>query len=212
MTIKWRGLSYFILKHNKKTVIIDPLSSKEYGIKSTNISEANICLLSSSFLKYDSKTLDKSLYSFQYPGEYEASNIIVKIISSIGPERKRNNIFSLDWDGYKIVHLGMVKQKASVEKILEDLNSPDILIVPIGGNVVLSADNAVELVHQIEPKIVIPMFYQVNKQYSFQLNNAQNFIKEMGQKENNEIHSKFKFKKTTTKKNEEKTELILLKP
>lgn len=211
MTIKWRGLSYFTLKHNKKTVIIDPLLSKEYGVKDVSISEANICLLSSPFLKYDQKILDKSLYSFQYPGEYEASNIIVKINSSRGPEKKRNNIFSIDWGGCKIVHLGIVKQKKSVKKILEDLNSPDILIIPIGGNIVLSANDAVELVHQIEPKIVIPMFYQTNQKYPFKLDSVQNFIKEMGQKENNEIHSKFKFKKTSIKKDEEKTKLVLLK-
>jgi L-ascorbate metabolism protein UlaG (beta-lactamase superfamily) len=45
------------------------------------------------------------------------------------------------------------------EDEIEELGDIDILILPVGGNTVLSASTASKVVNQVEPKLVIPSHY-----------------------------------------------------
>ena len=75
--------------------------------------------------------------------------------------KKKVLIFSLNIDGFKICHLSNLGHKLTVE-MLEAIGTVDILLVPVGGGDCLDAAKAHEVIEQIDPRIVIPMYYAVN--------------------------------------------------
>jgi L-ascorbate metabolism protein UlaG (beta-lactamase superfamily) len=208
MIFQWRGLSSFKIKSNNLFLLIDPLSRSQYELKPLT-SKADICLLSSDFLFYEKKILENSSHIFRNPGEYEARGINIQISPSFGSDNVKNNIFSIKWQGIKIVHLGALKQKNSINKALEKINGTDILMIPVGNNKVIGASDAVEIIHRIEPSIVIPMFYKIEKRKNvFDLDDVKYFIQEMGQ----EIEELDKLKIEKSSLNKDKTRLVVLKP
>jgi L-ascorbate metabolism protein UlaG (beta-lactamase superfamily) len=62
---------------------------------------------------------------------------------------------------------------------VEEIGDIDILLVPVGGNYTLDAEDAEKLVRQVEPKVVIPMHYAVPK-LKIKLDGIEKFLKEMG--------------------------------
>ncbi len=204
MIFQWKGLSSFKIKSNNVLLFIDPLSKKPKSLTS----KVDVCLLSSDFLPYEKKILENSSHIFQNPGEYEVQGINIQISPSLGLDNIKNNIFSIRWQGIKIVHLGALKQKNSINKALEKINGTDILMIPVGNNKVMNARDAVEVIHRIEPSIVIPMFYKIEgRKNVFELDDVKYFVQEMGQETEN--LDKLKIEKSSL--NKDKTRLIILK-
>ncbi|NIT03943.1 MBL fold metallo-hydrolase, partial [Candidatus Saccharibacteria bacterium] len=79
---------------------------------------------------------------------------------SRGAKRGGNTIYVISLDGMRLAHLGDLGHKLT-EAQLEEVNGADILMIPAGGTYTIDAKEAVEVVGQIEPKIVIPMHYQL---------------------------------------------------
>jgi L-ascorbate metabolism protein UlaG (beta-lactamase superfamily) len=210
MIITWSELSFFKIKEKDFSLWIDPLDRKTYDLKSSN-STPNICLLSSpNSLKYDKQVLKTSDYVFKNPGEYEAKDIGIYIGSSLGEKKNINNTFAINWNDINIVHLGAIKEKTSLGKFLEKISNVDVLMIPVGGKSVLSASDAVELVHRIEPSIVIPMFYKTKETGNIDIDDASYFIQEMGQQEKEELD---KLKITANNfSDKEKTRVVILTP
>jgi len=82
------------------------------------------------------------------------------------------------------VHLSDCADALS-DKQLESLGGVDILLIPVGGKYTLDAKKAVEVVSQIEPRIVIPMHYQIEG-LKYDLDPVEKFIKELGVKPRHE--------------------------
>jgi L-ascorbate metabolism protein UlaG (beta-lactamase superfamily) len=86
--------------------------------------------------------------------------------------------------------LGAIQSGAKISAdIQETLEGIDVLFVPIGGEGVLTAGDAYKLAVKLEPKIVIPMHFNLNGDK----NSLKTFLKEAGE----EVDSveKFTFKK-----------------
>ena len=77
----------------------------------------------------------------------------------------------MTWEDLKIAFLGQISKFPSAE-IIEKLNEPDILFLPVGGGTVLEAEAAAKLAKMLEPSLIIPSFYK----------NPTEFLKAMGQK------------------------------
>ena len=80
--------------------------------------------------------------------------------SSSGKDRGVNIIYRIEIDDISVTHLGDLGHVLD-NKQLEVLNGTDILLIPVGGKYTLDAKKAVEVVSQIEPRIVIPMHYKI---------------------------------------------------
>ncbi len=78
----------------------------------------------------------------------------------------------------RLAHLGDLGHKLT-EAQLEEVNGADILMIPAGGTYTIDAKEAVEVVGQIEPKIVIPMHYQLPS-LTIKLAPVEEFLKEIG--------------------------------
>ena len=106
-------------------------------------------------------------YAIKGPGEYEIADIFVhgfaQETSYVEGETHLNTIYSLIFDGIKIVYLGPLSGEELGEQVQEDLYQADIIFIPIGGGQVLGADQAFALVKKFSPRIVIPLAYEEGK-------------------------------------------------
>lgn len=98
------------------------------------------------------------------PGEYEVKEILVTGIATFHDEEKGavrgpNTVFAVHMDELVVCHLGDLGHVLAAAD-LEKLGEVDICLLPIGGaDTNLSAAMAAEVVHQLEPKVVVPMGY-----------------------------------------------------
>ncbi len=77
-----------------------------------------------------------------------------------GQKRGKNLIFSFVMDGIRICHLGDLGEKLS-EDLFERIGSPDVLLLPVGGNYTIGGAEAAEIVRRVSPAVAIPMHYKV---------------------------------------------------
>ncbi len=135
--------------------------------------------------------------SVDMPGEYEINDVS---LSGIPAARLIDFDGSLQATMYKIVFpeitvavIGHVATPLSDEQ-LESLGVVDVLVVPVGGGgYTLDAHHAVELVHKIDPKVVIPTHYADKAvKYEVPQEGIEPFIKELGAA--HEVTAKWKVK------------------
>lgn len=95
---------------------------------------------------------EKKINNFQIkmPGEYEIGGVFWESYDGIA---------KIKFENMKLVHLNKFNRSLS-EKETEEIGDVDILLVPIGGGEALNAEKAIEVINQIEPKIVIPMSFE----------------------------------------------------
>lgn len=100
------------------------------------------------------------------PGEYELSGLAIQGIPTFhdqkgGRERGLNTAFriAIASEGITIAHLGDFGEETMREETLEALGDVDLLMVPVGGTYTMDGEIAAKVVHQIEPRLVIPMHY-----------------------------------------------------
>jgi len=75
-----------------------------------------------------------------------------------GTEYAGNSIFEFDTGGLCIAHLSHLHHTLTPEH-LADLGQVDVLLVPVDGTWTLSQEDAVTVIEQIKPPLVIPMHY-----------------------------------------------------
>ena len=108
----------------------------------------------------------------------------------------------------KICHLGSLDQGELASKELEAIGDVDILMVPIGGKEALDTKEAIKIMSQIEPKIVIPMYYKIPG-LKIALDGLDKFLKSLGIKKIESL-PKLSIKKKDLP--EEEAKIITLKP
>jgi len=204
MYISWHGQNCFKIQSEKNTLIIDPFDPKETGLK-LNAPKADIVALTdpSSDTK-EVKPITEEIFRIDSPGEYEVKGIFVY---AIGLKDKNNLIYHIESEQVSIGHLGNLNRALS-EQELEQLNGIDILLLPTGGNSVLDAKKATDLISQIEPRIVIPMHYALPG-LKEKLDSVDNFCKEIGSCEKGKLD---KLKITKKDLPVEETKYYILNP
>lgn len=154
MTISWYGEACFLLESGGVRVLIEP-PQKESGINPPRL-KSDVLIYSGQNTKYDMKNAkEDGIFVIDSPGEYEIKNIN---ISGIGDGE--NTIYTIEMDDVRMAHLGFLKKEPNNEK-LELIGNPDIVFVPVGDGPVLDAEAAMKLINKIEPKIAIPMLYDI---------------------------------------------------
>ena len=101
---------------------------------------------------------------FRGPGEYEVKGVFIKGYDSAHDEengdlRGHNTIYVIESSGLRICHLGDIGSVPDLD-LLEEIGSIDILLVPIGGVYTIDPKQAIEIVNQLDPKMIVPMHYQ----------------------------------------------------
>lgn len=194
MDIYWLGQSCFKIKGKTATIIIDPYDPEFTGLKLPKDLEAQVVLSTHNHKDHNNTAaVAGSPLVAAGPGEYEASGVSIEGVATFhdnvnGTEKGTNTVYHMLIDGINIVHLGDLGHKLT-ESQLGEIDNTDILMIPVGGKFSLNAELAVEVVAQLEPKIVIPMHYQIPELKIEELEKVDLFLKEMGA-ENTEIQPK----------------------
>ena len=206
MQIQYFGLSSFKITTKEATIITDPFH-KDSGLTPPR-GAADILILAEKNSKLYSATSGVSGEHFDItdPGEYDVKGVTVTGIP-LKQEGKYITVFLIESEDIRILNLTHIKEWNMKENEIEELGDIDILILPVGGNTVLTASAAAKVVNEVEPKIVIPSHYKMDDLIS-DLDSKDKFIKEMGGK-------KEEMEKLTIKKKElqeEGTKLVILEP
>ncbi len=104
---------------------------------------------------------DKQPFVISGPGEYEVKDITAAGFSSgskYGGQARTNTVYSVHFDGLSVMYMGGLGDLDVPSEILE-MDAPDILIIPVGGNGALRSAAARRLAVKLEAKIVIPVLY-----------------------------------------------------
>lgn len=186
MQLYWHGLTSVriesTLGDTECTLLTDPYGS-ESGLRFPRTLEPNVLVLShQDRTKFSVDALKNTPFLIADPGEYEVQGVFV-FGTPIQPEGGKHPfplIYRFEIEGMSIGFLGGVSQVPS-EEILGRLENIDILLLPVGGGEYLTAKQAVEVVHTLEPRMVVPLAYATDG-LTASLASVDDFCKEVGGK------------------------------
>lgn len=192
MDIEYKGANCITITTKKATVVVDPKLSS-VGLKDITPKNAVVIATQPDLLVSgdDAVVIDR-------PGEYE-----VRDVSVVGAaaERMIDHDKSLNATVYRVaigdVRLAIIGHVAVPlsEEQLEALGVIDILVVPVGGSgYTLDSHQAIGVVRQVDPKVVIPTHY-ADKAISYEVPQMElePFLKELSAPQH-ETLSKWKIK------------------
>jgi L-ascorbate metabolism protein UlaG (beta-lactamase superfamily) len=185
MEITWLGHSCFKLKGKQTTVVTDPFSPG-LGYTLGKVS-AQVVTISHGHAGHSYfQGISGEPRIIKSPGEYEASGVLTTAVRTYhdnekGAQRGKNTAYVIDVDDVLVCHLGDLGHVLTAEQT-KDIETVDVLLVPVGGFSTIDAVQAAQVVRHLEPKIVIPMHYKT-ADLKRELDTADRFLKEMGVKE-----------------------------
>jgi L-ascorbate metabolism protein UlaG (beta-lactamase superfamily) len=185
MTITWLGQSCFKIQSGDVTVVTDPYNS-DVGFKLPRLT-ADIVTVSHEHYDHNNVAgvsgVNGAPFLISAPGEYEVKGVFVYGIpfwhdKSEGKDRGQSIAYRIEAEGISVAHLGDLGHTLSEEQVAE-LDGVDILLIPVGGKWTIGANEAVEIINEIEPRIVIPMHYKIPG-LKVDVESVDKFLKEMG--------------------------------
>ena len=146
------------------TLVFGPISKQSKNFKPTNFG-ADVAFVSLNHPDMNGTSEagrgDKQPFVISGPGEYEVKDVAAAAFPSgsrYGGEPRTNTIYALHFDGLTVMYLGALGDMDLPKELLE-MDSPDILIIPVGGDGTLNPAEAQRLAVKLEAKIVIPVLY-----------------------------------------------------
>lgn len=182
--INFLGHACFKIRAKNTTFLIDPFSPKEVGLRMEK-TKADAVLITHHHPDHFclERVFDYRLI-IDGPGEYEIGGYQIFGFPSYhdkekGEKRGSNTIYQIKAEDLSLVHLGDLGHKLD-DNLIEQLNGVDVLFIPVGGNYTISPDEAVEIVNQIEPLIIVPMHYFSPGLKIEDIEPVDKFLKELG--------------------------------
>lgn len=153
MELRYYGTNCIKITTKKATIVIDDTVSTG----STITTSKDVVLHTNRTLQY----ADGGTFVIQAPGEYEVNEVSVAGIATKlhFDDAVLSVLYAVHVSGYSIAVIGHTIADLTDEQ-LEKLGVVDVLIIPVGGNgYTLDSVEAIKLVKEIEPKIVIPTHF-----------------------------------------------------
>ncbi|MFN8635704.1 MAG: MBL fold metallo-hydrolase [Chloroflexota bacterium] len=182
MDIVWNGHACFRLRGRDATVVTDPYD-RSTGYPPLKLT-ADVVTISHAhprhaYLQAVSPAGER-LRTVDGPGEYEMAGSLIEGVATYrdkhrGKELGKNTAFMIHLDDVSVCHLGALAHTLNSAQI-EALKDADVLLVPVGGGTALDGAAAAEVVSQLEPRIVIPMYYGTPAE---PLDSVERFCKEL---------------------------------
>jgi len=185
MEIKYLGHSCFRIKGKKATLVTDPFSGIGYKMPKVR---ADIVTISHDHTDHNNVSVIEGVKKvLNGPGEYEIQGVSVIGLPSYhdsenGIKRGNNTIYIIEMGIFRLVHLGDLGHLLN-ESDIEEIGEVDILMIPVGGHYTIGPKEAVKVIHDIDPRIIIPMHYQqpgLDQNMFKDLIGLEDFAKEFG--------------------------------
>lgn len=169
MQISWHGLGAFSITGKPVagdvTLITDPFDNS-VGLRLPKTLTAAVVTSSidsevaNNFGVISGTEEKKKPFLVNHAGEFEVQGVFVTGINAPLKDKTPHTIYRYDLEGVSIANLGAMNRRL-LEKEVAALGNIDVLIVPVGGESVYDEEAASEAVNQIEPRLVIPSYYNV---------------------------------------------------
>ncbi|OGY79992.1 MAG: hypothetical protein A3B74_05025 [Candidatus Kerfeldbacteria bacterium RIFCSPHIGHO2_02_FULL_42_14] len=173
MLLIYHGLGCFKIQGKDVAILTDPYAdSVGWKLAKTKVEIVTVSDPESKFANNTGRIIGEP-FLIQSPGEYERHSVFVYGIPPT--ESEYPCVYVLEIEGMVVAHLGLTKNPPS-DKQLEFLEGVDVLLLPLQS----LGNQAAKLVSQIEPRIVIPMYYSLPG-LTVDMPDAASFAKEMGQ-------------------------------
>lgn len=180
MELEYKGANCIVIKTKQSTVVVDPRLSI-VGLKDQT-AKANVQLATQKSFGIEGG----EALLLNGPGEYEVGSISVvgvpaRVYSDTPEEGKKATMYRVSNTEFTIAVVGHVAAPLTEEQ-LEAIGVVDIAVVPVGGNgYTLDAHAAVQIVRQLDPKVVIPTHYADDAiKYEVEQAELESFVKELG--------------------------------
>lgn len=155
MKITNLGHASFLFETDQLSFVTDPYRDNSVpGLKMPRIS-ANYVFCSHSHYDHDAKDL---VHIVPSQNELKYETIIVPHDHHNGAHRGMNKMHIFYVDGLKIIHTGDLGCIPNPE-VLEKMKNTDILLAPINGFYTISAEELLNIVNIVKPRVTIPMHY-----------------------------------------------------
>ena len=208
MNITWLGHSSFKIEGREVTLITDPFDDS-IGFKFPKVSADIVTISHEHYDHANAGAVGGNPFIIDSPGEYEVKGVFIQGIPSFhdnkeGAERGQNIIYKIEIDDLIIAHLGDLGHLLT-DKQTEKIEGIDILMLPVGGKFTIGYKEAIEIINQIEPRVVIPMHYHIPG-LKIEIDPLDKFCKEMGCSPSDAVD---KYKITKKDLPQEETKIII---
>ncbi|MFA5020900.1 MAG: MBL fold metallo-hydrolase [Patescibacteria group bacterium] len=180
MIIQWLGQSCFKIQtkgnQGENIVVTDPFTDSA-NLKMSRFQADIVTISCDDDGHNNAEAIRGEPYVIVHPGEYETKDVFIYGVSALAGKNKLT-LFKIFSEDISIAHLSGLASTLNEEQI-DRLGNVDILLLPVGGGDALEAKKAVEVVSQIDPRLVIPMNYRLDGQKS-DLAPIEDFLKASG--------------------------------
>lgn len=180
MHITWHGNFTIKIQSGDTTLVLDPhaptlglapFRSKANIVALTNPTEASMSHVDG---------IQGEPHVIRDPGEYALRGFTLHALGWYDEEQHERSLHRWEIEDMIVLHVGALQREVTDQQLQElERTAIDILFVPVGGGSALSTKQAVDLVMKVEPRVVIPIHYQV-KGLKEKLDSVDQFAKEMG--------------------------------
>lgn len=181
MKLQWLGHSAFrLIESTGASVITDPYEASTVGYGMAYLPCDAITSSHGHSDHNNFKGVKGNPVIINQMGTFDIGGIEIHSIASHhdndgGAARGKNIIYKYRLDGVTVCHMGDVGEECTPE-LLEQLIPVNILLIPVGGNYTIDAEQAKEYVDRIMPDVVIPMHYKI-KHTELNIDKVDNFLK-----------------------------------
>ncbi len=162
-------------------MVTDPYQN-EASLRFPRTLEPDILILSHQDQKrFNVEGIENAPFIISDPGECEIKNIFIQGIQDreLDADKKfRPIVYRIVVEGLALAFLGQLKRRLTNYE-LEQLNGVDLLLLPVGGGEVMDAKSAHEVIKEIEPRIVVPLYFNLPG-IKVKLAEVNAFCKELG--------------------------------
>ena len=164
MVIEWLGHSCFKVTLKSGTrIVFDPYDNT-VGYPQQYV-EADIVVITHAHFDHNDLSHIQGDYTVvDTEGIHRFGDLTIEGIKTFhdhshGDHRGVNLVFMLSIKGLTLCHMGDIGS-IPPEDVFKKLEGTDILLIPVGGNYTIDAQEALEICERISPNIIIPMHFK----------------------------------------------------
>jgi L-ascorbate metabolism protein UlaG (beta-lactamase superfamily) len=186
MIITYLGKQFFKIQQGNLVVAFNPISKDSKFSAKVSRFGSDIALSTINHPDYNGFDMvshgETIPFEINGPGDYEIKDIFIKGVmtnTELDGKKYINTIYSLSIENISLCFLGAVSDDKLNAAVRGQIESPDILFVPIGNHELLDPIAAYKLAVTLEPKIIIPMDYDEKTLKAFLKEGGQEKVAEM---------------------------------
>ena len=178
MRIRWYGQSAFHVQGRERSVFVDPFGDMSALAASRGMQfdyppiagvAADLLLVTHEHGDHNGiEAIEGEPATLRaQPGRHESPvGEVVGVASehddAAGTQRGPNTIFCFALDGLRLCHLGDFGQPVLRPEQRAAIGEVDVLFLPAGGGPTIGGEASVQVVRELEPRLVVPMHYRTD--------------------------------------------------